>query len=64
MGRVILEPFRRELDKRCIRTPEVLPSALGEDAVAVGAVKHALDHLERHIFDPSSGLAEPRAPAR
>lgn len=61
---VILEPFRRELDKRCIRTPEVLQSALGEDAVALGAVKHALDHLERHIFDPGSGLAAPEAPAR
>lgn len=61
---VILEPFRRELDKRCIRTPEVLPSTLGEDAVALGAIKHALDHLERHIFDPGSGLAAPEAPAR
>jgi predicted NBD/HSP70 family sugar kinase len=60
---VILEPFRRELDKRCIRTPEVLQSALGEDAVALGAVKHALDHLESHIFDPGSGLAAPEAPA-
>jgi predicted NBD/HSP70 family sugar kinase len=61
---VLLEPFRRELEKRCIRTPEVLPSALAEDAVALGAVKYALDHLERHIFDPGSGLAAPAAPTR
>ena len=61
---VLLEPFRRELDKRCIRTPEVLQSALAEDAVALGAVRHALDHLERHIFDPGSGLAAPVAPGR
>ncbi|WP_432989307.1 ROK family protein [Dactylosporangium sp. CA-233914] len=61
---VLLEPLRRELDKWCIRTPEVLRSALADDAVALGAVRHALDHLERHIFDPGSGLAAPAAPTR
>ncbi len=61
---VLLEPFRRELDKRCIRTPQVLQSALAEDAVALGAVRHSLDHLDRHIFDPESGLAAPAAPER
>ncbi|MFC0527746.1 ROK family transcriptional regulator [Phytohabitans kaempferiae] len=61
---VILEPFRRELEKRCIRTPEVVQSALAEDAVALGAVRHALDHLELHLFNPGSGLAAPAAPGR
>ncbi|GIJ48228.1 transcriptional regulator [Virgisporangium aliadipatigenens] len=61
---VLLEPFHRELEKRCVRTPEVLPSALGDDAVALGAVKHALDHLEQHIFDPGNGLAAPEPPQR
>jgi predicted NBD/HSP70 family sugar kinase len=61
---VLLDPLRRELDKRCIRTPEVLTSALADDAVVLGAVRHSLDHLERHIFDSGNGLAAPAAPAR
>ncbi|GAB3973643.1 ROK family transcriptional regulator [Plantactinospora veratri] len=61
---VLLEPLRRELDRRCIRTPQVLQSALADDAVALGAVRHALDHLERHVFDPGSGLAAPAVPTR
>lgn len=61
---LLLEPLRRELEKRCIRTPEVLQSAFAHDAVALGAVRHALDHLERHIFDVGNGLAAPAAPGR
>ncbi|MFG1927226.1 ROK family protein [Cryptosporangium sp. NPDC048952] len=46
---VLLEPLRKELDKHCIRTPEVLASALGEESVALGAVKLALNHVEPHL---------------
>jgi predicted NBD/HSP70 family sugar kinase len=56
---VLLEPFRKELDKLCIRTPEVLTSALGDESVALGGVKLALDRLEVHVFDPQGGLAAP-----
>jgi predicted NBD/HSP70 family sugar kinase len=49
---VLLDPLRRELDKQCIRTPEVLESALGEQSVALGAVRLALGQVERRIADP------------
>jgi predicted NBD/HSP70 family sugar kinase len=56
---LLIEPLRRELGRRCFRTPEILPSALAEDAVALGSVRHALDHLEQHLFDPASGISAP-----
>ncbi|EXG81611.1 ROK family transcriptional regulator [Cryptosporangium arvum] len=46
---VLLEPLRKELDKHCIRTPEVLASTLGEESVALGAVKLALDHVQPQL---------------
>lgn len=47
---VLLDPLRRELDKQCLRTPEVRASTLGEESVALGAVRLALDHAERVMF--------------
>lgn len=47
---VLLEPLRKELDKHCIRTPEVLASTLGEESVALGAVRLALDHVEPRLL--------------
>ncbi|MFI5842968.1 ROK family protein [Catenuloplanes sp. NPDC051500] len=47
---VLLEPLRRELDRQCLRTPEVRASTLGEESVALGAVRLALDHAERTMF--------------
>jgi predicted NBD/HSP70 family sugar kinase len=47
---VLLDPLRRELDKQCIRTPEVLASHLGDESVALGAVRLALDHAELRLF--------------
>jgi predicted NBD/HSP70 family sugar kinase len=47
---MLLEPLRRELDKQCIRTPEVLASQLGDESVALGAVRLALDHAEERMF--------------
>lgn len=61
---VLLEPLRREIDKRCIRTPEVLTSTLGDESVALGAIKLALEQLEQHIFDAGHGLRAPTAPHR
>ena len=46
---LILEPLRRELDRWCIRTPEVRVSAFGDEAVALGAVRLALDHVEQAL---------------
>jgi coenzyme F420-0:L-glutamate ligase len=61
---VLQEPFRKELDKLCIRTPEVLVSALGDESVALGATKLALDHVDGLIFDPATGLVAPGVPRR
>jgi predicted NBD/HSP70 family sugar kinase len=47
---VLLDLLRRELDKQCIRTPEVLASQLGDEAVALGAVRLALDDAELRLF--------------
>ncbi|MET0234600.1 MAG: ROK family protein [Kibdelosporangium sp.] len=44
---MLLEPLRRELDRWCIRTPEIRVSSLGDTGVAVGAVRLALDHVEQ-----------------
>ncbi|MBB5134463.1 putative NBD/HSP70 family sugar kinase [Thermocatellispora tengchongensis] len=43
---LIAEPLRRELDRWCIRTPEVRVSAFGDEGVVLGAVRLALDHVE------------------
>jgi predicted NBD/HSP70 family sugar kinase len=62
---VLLDPLRRELDKLCIRTPEVLASALADECVALGAVRLGLDHVDEHVFGVEAGaLAAPRPPRR
>ncbi|MEV0822969.1 ROK family transcriptional regulator [Nonomuraea rubra] len=54
---VLIEPLRRELDRWCIRTPEVRMSALGDEAVVLGAVRLALDDVEERLLDGRSPLA-------
>ncbi len=61
---VLLEPLRREIEKRCVRIPEIVTSALGDEAVALGAVKHSLEHLQEHLFDARTGVAAPVRPGR
>jgi predicted NBD/HSP70 family sugar kinase len=60
---VLLEPLRMELDRRCIRTPEVLASTLGDESVVLGAARLALDHLDGQIVGSEAGLPAAR-PAR
>lgn len=45
-GETLLEPMRRQLSLMTRGAPEVTTSRLGEDAVALGAVRSALDHIE------------------
>lgn len=59
---IFLDGFRRELDSLCIRTPEVLVSTFGDESVALGAARLALDHVDQRIFDPNVGIAPPAAP--
>lgn len=53
---VLIEPLKRELDRWCIRTPEVRMSALGDEAVVLGAVRLALDDVEDRLLDGRSPL--------
>ncbi|MFI9650366.1 ROK family transcriptional regulator [Streptomyces sp. NPDC052040] len=46
----VLEPLRRELERYCLRPPRVTLSRLGEAAVATGALRLALDHVEEQLF--------------
>ncbi|MFI0723796.1 ROK family protein [Streptomyces sp. NPDC021224] len=46
----ILEPLRAELARYCLRTPQVVLSALGQEAIATGALRLALDHVEEQLF--------------
>ncbi|MGW3245890.1 ROK family transcriptional regulator [Streptomyces sp. NPDC001070] len=46
----VLEPLRTELARYCLRPPEVALSALGHEAVATGALRLALDHVEEQLF--------------
>ncbi|MEU8781270.1 ROK family transcriptional regulator [Streptomyces sp. NPDC048637] len=46
----VLEPLRGELARYCLRPPQVALSQLGEAAVATGALRLALDHVEGELF--------------
>ncbi|MFI2239836.1 ROK family transcriptional regulator [Streptomyces chrestomyceticus] len=46
----VLEPLRAELARYCLRPPRVALSVLGEAAVATGALRLALDHVESELF--------------
>ncbi|MFI9274967.1 ROK family protein [Kitasatospora sp. NPDC052896] len=46
----VLEPLRERLALYCLRAPEVALSTLGEDVVALGALRLALDQVEEQLF--------------
>lgn len=46
----VLAPLSRELSRYCLRPPKVTLSLLGEAAVATGALRLALDHVEEQLF--------------
>ncbi|MEV6398133.1 ROK family transcriptional regulator [Streptomyces sp. NPDC051907] len=46
----VLDPLRDELSRYCLRPPRVALSLLGEAAVATGALRLALDHVEEQLF--------------
>ncbi|WP_328808964.1 ROK family protein [Nonomuraea montanisoli] len=50
-GEVLLAPLRRHLAELCLRAPEVVTSTFGEESVALGAVRLALDHVEREVLN-------------
>ncbi|TCC63322.1 ROK family transcriptional regulator [Kribbella pittospori] len=48
---VLVEPLRRELDRWCLRTPEIRVSEFGAEGVAFGAVRIALEQVEAARYD-------------
>ena len=50
-GDAILAAVRRHLEQRALVVPRLELSSLGDDAVALGAVRLALDHAERQLLD-------------
>ncbi|MFI6291142.1 ROK family protein [Nonomuraea sp. NPDC050790] len=58
-GDVLLAPVRRHLDPFCLATPVVAISDLGEQAVLLGAVRRALDHVDARLYDTDTPLPKP-----
>ncbi|RJL34592.1 ROK family transcriptional regulator [Bailinhaonella thermotolerans] len=56
---VLLDPLRRHLDPLCLEPPAVAISTLGDQAVVLGAVRHALDHVDARLYDIDSPLPQP-----
>ncbi|MDQ0989601.1 ROK family transcriptional regulator [Streptomyces sp. V3I7] len=52
----VLEPLRAELARYCLRPPRVALSRLGDTAVATGALRLALDHVEEELFAVEGAL--------
>jgi len=48
---ILVEPLRRELDRWCLRTPEIRVSEFGDEGVALGAVRLALEQVEASQYD-------------
>jgi predicted NBD/HSP70 family sugar kinase len=59
---LVLDPLRAELQRLCLRMPEVRASTLGADSVALGALKLSLHEVDDRLF--SAGLSAPVAPRR
>jgi len=59
---LVLDPLRTELQRLCLRMPEVRASTLGADSVALGALRLSLDEVDDRLF--SAGLSAPVAPRR
>lgn len=49
-GPTLLEPFRRHLGEFCLNKPRIEASSLGEESVALGAIRCALDQVETETF--------------
>jgi predicted NBD/HSP70 family sugar kinase len=57
---LVLESLHRELQKLVLRVPDVVASTLGADSVALGALRLALNEVDRRLF--TLGLSAPVAP--
>ncbi|GAA2800752.1 ROK family transcriptional regulator [Kitasatospora paracochleata] len=53
-GQTLLGPLQSHLDAKTLVPIPIRLSTLGHDAVALGAVRFALDHVEQELFDTDS----------
>ncbi|MFE3449925.1 ROK family protein [Nonomuraea sp. NPDC059194] len=58
-GDVLLEPLRRHLDPLCLEPPALAISTLADQAVVLGAVRHALNHVDARLYDIDAPLPRP-----
>lgn len=56
---LVLPVLTKELDTRCLRTPDVRPSAFSSDAVVRGAICQGLNHLGRTLLGTGDGMVAP-----
>ncbi|MBA2893572.1 ROK family transcriptional regulator [Nonomuraea soli] len=54
---LIVDPLAHELDRLCLRVPEIRASTLGADSVALGALRVALDQVDSVLF--TDGMPAP-----
>jgi predicted NBD/HSP70 family sugar kinase len=57
---LVLPPLTAELQRLCLRVPEVRASTLGADSVALGAIRLALNELDTRLF--TTTLSSPAPP--
>jgi predicted NBD/HSP70 family sugar kinase len=50
-GETLVAPLRRQIEEMAWLPPRVAASSLGDRGVVVGAIRHALDHLEPRLLD-------------
>ncbi len=50
-GELLLDRMRAHLAEMCLNPPEVALSTFGEESIALGAVRMALDHVEQERLD-------------
>ncbi|MFI5706968.1 ROK family protein [Kribbella sp. NPDC051620] len=53
---VVIEPLRGELDRWCLRTPEIRISTFGDEGVVLGAVRLALEEVETSMIEGANPL--------
>ncbi|WP_328324891.1 ROK family protein [Kribbella sp. NBC_00382] len=53
---VVIEPLRGELDRWCLRTPEIRISTFGDEGVVLGAVRLALEQVETSMSEGANPL--------
>jgi hypothetical protein len=52
---VILDPLREHLAELCLTAPRVEASTLGDESVALGGARIALDRVQHDVFDAALG---------